>query len=45
VALCPEVFSLDADGFSQVKKVEKYDSYPIQDAIDSCPNQAINWDK
>lgn len=43
-ALCPEVFEIGADGLSVVKKLESYDGYPIQDAIDSCPAGAISYE-
>ncbi|HLD35021.1 MAG TPA: ferredoxin [Patescibacteria group bacterium] len=44
-ALCPEVFGLGEDGFSYVKVLPSYDNFSIQDCVDSCPNQAIGWDK
>lgn len=40
--LCPEVFKLGEDGLSIVKELDNYDNFPIQDCIDSCPNQAIS---
>jgi len=43
VALCPEVFELGEDGIARVKNLDSYEDYPVQDAIDSCPNQAIDW--
>jgi ferredoxin len=42
-ALCPEVFAIGEDGFSRIKPLDNYDNQPIQDAIDSCPNQALSW--
>jgi ferredoxin len=44
-ALCPEVFVLGQGGFSYVKALPSYENFPIQDAIDGCPNQAISWSK
>ena len=44
-ALCPEVFEVGDDGKSHVKKLDKYDDYPVQDAIDSCPEEAISWEE
>jgi len=43
VALCSEVFELGEDGKAMVKKLDDYNDYPVQEAIDSCPNQAIDW--
>jgi ferredoxin len=43
--LCPEVFELGPDGLSQVKKLDSYDGFPIQDCIDSCPTGAIGWEE
>lgn len=41
--LCPEAFAIGSDGLSEVKELDSYDGLPIQDAIDSCPSQAIEW--
>ena len=44
-ALCPDVFEIGEDGRSQVKNLDNYEDYPVQDAIDSCPEQAISWEE
>ncbi len=44
--ICPEVFQLDEEtGKSQVIKSEGGLEDLIQDAIDSCPVEAINWEE
>ena len=43
IALCPGVFKLDKDSKAKVKPIAK-DQTCIQEAIDSCPVQAINWE-
>lgn len=43
VALCPEVFELGEDGIAKVKKLDSYEDHPVQEAIGSCPVQAISW--
>jgi ferredoxin len=45
VALCPEVFELDENGKSRVKNVAACEKCDCQNAIDSCPVQAIDWKK
>lgn len=44
-ALCPDVFEIRDDGKAHVKELENYDNYPVQQAIDSCPVQAISWEE
>jgi hypothetical protein len=36
-------FELNEDGVSCVKKQEKYDESMVDDAIASCPVNAISW--
>ncbi|MFA6098091.1 MAG: ferredoxin [Patescibacteria group bacterium] len=43
VALCPDAFELDEDGKSRVIEQSDYIDLPIQECIDSCPQQAISW--
>lgn len=42
-AICPNVFKIEDDGFSNVKvdNVPKDDEENVRDAIDSCPTGAI----
>lgn len=46
-AICPNVFKIEDDGFSnvQVDTVEKEDEESVRDAIDSCPTGAIEEEK
>lgn len=44
-ALCPDVFEIGDDGKSHVKKLDNYDDFSVQEAIDSCPEQAISWEE
>lgn len=43
VAIAPEVFELDDNGKSQVKNQQGADEATIEDAIKSCPVEAIFW--
>ena len=44
--ICPEVFQLNEEtGKSEVIKSEGGPEDLIQDAIDSCPVEAIHWEK
>lgn len=38
-----EYFDLDDDGLSTVRHCEKYDQEMVDDAIASCPVNAISW--
>ncbi len=40
--ICPEVFELGADGKSEVKKTAKGDEPCIDEAMESCPSEAIS---
>ena len=44
-ALCPDVFEIGDDGKSHVKIIDNYEDFPVQDTIDSCPEQAISWEE
>ena len=43
VSIAPGVFRLSEEGLSEVHDVEGADEATIQQAIDSCPYQAIKW--
>jgi len=43
VTTCPDVFELDDDGKSQVKKTAACGSCNCQQTIDDCPAKAISW--
>ncbi|HFB84088.1 ferredoxin [Thermosulfuriphilus ammonigenes] len=43
VELCPEVFELDEEEKSQVKDEEACSRCDCQEAIDTCPVEAISW--
>jgi len=43
VAISPDVFELDDDGLSVVKKCDNYDDKWVDDAIGACPVDAISW--
>lgn len=45
-SLCPEVFKVKEDGKAHVLEVDykKFED-KIQEAIDTCPVQAISWKK
>ncbi len=43
VALAPEVFELNDEGKAEVVDPEGADEETIQQAIDSCPVDAISW--
>lgn len=38
-----DYFKLDDDGLSRVQKQEEYDESMVDDAITSCPVNAISW--
>ena len=47
VTICPEVFSLNDDGYSEVQMPDvpaEFDT-DVQEAVDSCPEQAISADR
>lgn len=44
VALCPKTFFLNEEGKAEVKNPPGETEAQIQDAIDSCPTQAILWE-
>lgn len=46
-AICPEVFELNDEGLSEVKNKEAIEEHKeeVQEAIDSCPTEAIIEDK
>ena len=43
VDIAPNTFELDAEGISEVIDPEGDDEDAIQEAIDSCPVEAISW--
>ncbi len=43
VDMCPEVFALNDDGLSTVINPTGAPEDKIQEAIDSCPVDAISW--
>ena len=43
VSIAPGVFRLNDEGVSEVYTPEGADESTIQQAIDSCPYQAIKW--
>ena len=42
--VCPEVFALDDDNKSTVTGPDKCGSCNCQEAVDTCPVQAIRWE-
>lgn len=44
-ALCPKTFEMGEDGKAQVKNPPGDPESEIQNAIDSCPVQAISWEE
>lgn len=44
VAMCPEVFEMNSEGKSIVKKCEGVSEDSIKLAVNSCPVQAIEYD-
>ena len=44
-ALCPEVFEMRDDGKAYVIDSDKCSTCDCQDAIDSCPTEAISWEE
>ncbi|MGE5892551.1 MAG: ferredoxin [bacterium] len=42
-ALCPDVFEMKDDGKAHVTHPEKCSDCDCQEAIDSCPVEAIKW--
>ena len=42
-AVCPNVFSMNVEGKSEVSNPEGASESEIQGAIDGCPVQAISW--
>ncbi len=45
VGICPEVFELGDDGVSHVKNPGACNTCDCQDAIASCPVEAISWEE
>jgi len=45
VELCPEVFEMGDDGKAYVKNPDACDTCDCQAAIDTCPVEAISWEK
>ncbi|RMG73019.1 MAG: ferredoxin [Nitrospirae bacterium] len=45
VAICPEVFEMGDDGKAFVKNADACDSCDCQEAIDTCPVEAISWEE
>lgn len=46
VELCPDVFDFDADAEkASVKEDYSEDEACIQEAIDSCPSECIEWEE
>ena len=43
VAISPEVFELDDNGLSVVKKCDNYEGKWVEDSIAACPVDAISW--
>jgi len=43
-SVCPEVFELNEDGKSQVIDPGGCNKCDCQEAIDSCPVEAISWE-
>jgi len=43
LSIAPGVFRLNDEGISEVYNAEGADEDTIQQAIDSCPFQAISW--
>jgi ferredoxin len=41
--VCPEVFEMRNDGKAYVIGEDKCNTCNCQDAIDSCPSEAITW--
>ncbi|NOX21203.1 MAG: ferredoxin [Nitrospirae bacterium] len=44
VAICPEVFEMADDGKAVVKNPDACDTCDCQEAIDTCPVEAIKWE-
>ena len=44
VTICPEVFALNDDGYAEVQMAEVANELDadVQEAVDSCPEQAIS---
>lgn len=45
VALCPKTFVLNADYKAEVKGSDGESEDKVQEAIDTCPTQAISWEE
>jgi ferredoxin len=45
VELCPEVFELGSDEKAFVKAEDKCDTCDCQEAVDTCPSEAITIEK
>lgn len=43
VDVCPDVFEMGDDDLAVVKKTSGVEESAIQEAIDSCPAEAISW--
>ena len=44
-ALCPEIFELEKNSEAFVAKRDNYNEVSVQEAMDSCPGQAISWEE
>mgnify|MGYP005860821641 CR=1 FL=1 len=45
VEMCPEVFGMSDEGFSEVINPEGAPEDNIQEAIDNCPVSCIHWEE
>ncbi len=45
VAICPEVFEMGDDGKAFVKNPDACGTCDCQEAIDTCPVEAISWEE
>ena len=45
VAIASEVFELNDEGLSVVKKLDSYNKEDVDNAISACPVDAISWEK
>ncbi len=44
IAICPEVFEMQDDGKAHVTNENGCDTCDCQEAIDTCPVEAITWE-
>ncbi|MBF0540671.1 MAG: ferredoxin [Nitrospirae bacterium] len=44
VSICPDVFEM-RDDTAYVANPDKSESCDVQEAIDTCPSEAISWDE